>query len=164
MRSKKGILFIILLILFYQLLSLISCSSLEHDPPIGIEKDFINQQILLRAPSFSNTFSTIDPINLELKYNTSNEIIFPNNYNLKLFTQVNEGWIEIQEKPTVRLPSGNIIFSPTKDMPAVEDIFVSPELLDISQQYELRIYIIGDMKVDGDVVRVAAYTDVTLHP
>ena len=161
MIEKKVISLIV--ILLCQVL-IISCSDSVSVPSIDIEKKYINRQILLRAPTFSNSFSTLDPINLELKYNTDSEIVFPNNYNLKIFMQTGQGWVEIKEKPIVRLPSGDVVFSPSKQMPAVEDIFFSPQLPSNNQKYQLRIYVIGNMTKNGERINVAAFTDIVLHP
>lgn len=46
----------------------------------------------------------------------------------------------------------------------LEMISVSPDLVDYSHRYYLRIYVIGDMETNQGVKRVAAYTDITLHP
>jgi hypothetical protein len=141
-----------------------SCSELTPAPPIDIEKEYLNQQILLRAPNFSNSFNTLDRISLELKYNSNREIVFPNNFNLKMFIQTNEGWMEINERPIVRLPPGDVVFSPSKMMPAVQVIYFSPELPSSNQKYKLRIYVIGSMKEMGESIKVAAFTDIELHP
>lgn len=163
MSNIKYVLPILNLILICQGF-LISCSRFESSPPISIDDGFINQQILLRAPDFSNSFKTTNPIILELKYNSNNEIVFPNNYNLRIFQRTDSEWIEIYEKPIERLPAGNVVFSPTKEMPAVEVIFLSPDLQKPGSKHQLRIYVIGDMKTNEGVKEVAAYTDVMLYP
>lgn len=143
---------------------LASCSSLDSTPPVSFEEGYVNQQILLRAPDFSNTFRTTDVISLELKYNSTNEITFPNNYNLRIFQRTNGEWIELYEKPTERLPAGDVVFSPTKEMPAVHVIYLYPDLQEPSPKYQLRIYVIGEMRTKEGIKKVAAYTDITLHP
>jgi hypothetical protein len=158
------ILFAISPILILQML-LMGCSRTEVKPPeINVDKENVNQQILLRAPKNFNTFKTTDDINLELKYNTQYEIVFPNDYNLKMFLQTDDHWVEIHEIPTIRLPEGNIVLSPNALMPAVENIFVSPDLPDYNLKYYLRVYVIGTMNINDEDIKVAAYADVTLHP
>jgi hypothetical protein len=151
-----------LLILFQ--VFLVSCSSSDDNPPLSFENKYINQQILLRAPDYSNTFSITDPISLELKYNSTNEIVFPNNYNLKIFEKTADGWVEVKEKPTERYPPDDIVLSPTKYMPAVQVVPLFPDLLNPFVKHELRIYVIGNMKTGDGIKEVAAYTDVILHP
>jgi len=150
-------------IIFLQTL-LASCSSLDSTPPLSFEDGYLNQQILLRAPDFSNTFRTTDVISLELKYNSNNAIVLPNNYNLKIFERTSESWVEIKEKPIERLPAGDIILSPTKLMPAVEVIFFSPNLDNPETKNQLRIYVTGDMITNEGIKKVAAYVDITLYP
>jgi hypothetical protein len=161
MNSKEHFLRFLLLIVF---LFLTSCSPAEPPTPIDIEPDYVNQQILIRAPAYANSFSPKDPIILELKYNSENEIIFPNNYNLKIFKNADGKWIEIEEKPIERYPHGNIVLSPENTMQVVYALGAHPKLLFFSEEYSLRIYVVGEMKVNGEVLQVAAYTDVMLSP
>lgn len=146
------------------LLFIASCKTKEIPSPVNIENEFVNQQIKIRFDNYSNTFKTSDPISLELKYNSSNVIVFPNNYNLKIFEFSNDNWLEIQEKPTVRLPGGDVVFDPNIMLPAVEMIFVSPHIKDLSQSHKLRIYVIGEMQTGNGNQNVAAYVDVLLKP
>lgn len=143
---------------------LVSCSNLDGHAPLSFDDAYLNQQILLRVGSFVNTFKTGDRISLELKYNSYNEIVFPNNFNLKIFERANETWVEIPEKPITRLPTGDVVFSPNKEMPAVYVIYLSPDLKNINTNYQLRIYVIGNMKTNEGIKEVAAYTDIELHP
>jgi hypothetical protein len=139
-----------------------SCSSFADNSPVDIEKSYVNRQILLRAPDLSNTFGTKDPIYLELESNSNNEIVFPNNYNLRIFERSDGDWIPISEIPTRRLPEGDMVFSPMKK--GRETTYVDPDLKDFARKYQLRIYVIGDMKTDEGIKQVAAYVDVELHP
>jgi hypothetical protein len=104
---------------------LVSCSSSVDAPPIDIEENYVNQQIVLRAPGHSNTFSTRDPIYLEFESNSNNEIVFPNNYNLRMFERRDGKWIPISEMPTTRWPEGDMVFSPMKK--GRETTFVYPD-------------------------------------
>jgi hypothetical protein len=141
---------------------LLSCSSPKDNVQTDIEHEYINQQILLKAPNFGNTFKTEDPIFLDILSQSSNEIVFPNNYNLKIFAKTNEGWIEIKEIPTTRFPEGDTILSPTAQIR--ESFAVTPDLVDYSKRYQLRIYVIGDMETNEGIKKVAAYIDLTLNP
>jgi hypothetical protein len=144
------------------LLVLISCSTTNADHPIPIEEGLLNNQILIRAPGYSNSFKTTEPLNLELKYYSNNEIVFQNNYNLRIFQFISSKWIEIKEKPTERFPIGEVIFSPNKYMPAVEVVTLFPDLPDFNKEYQLRIYVTGVMKTNVENKDVSAYVDVML--
>jgi hypothetical protein len=151
---------IILLVLFV----LNACSNSTPTPPITFDEDNLNSQVLLRRSPLFSSNRTTDPIALELKYNSNNTIIFPNNYNIRIFEYVNDGWKEYKEQPTVRLPAGDVEFSPDKFMPAVTIFYVHPSLPDLHRSYKLRIYISGEMSVNDQILEVGAYTDVYLQP
>ncbi|MBL8099017.1 MAG: hypothetical protein JNK81_07530 [Anaerolineales bacterium] len=142
---------------------LISCNSQEQNL-INVEPSYINNEILIRVASFANTFKTKDPIFLELKYNSTNDITFPNNYNLKIFYKTKNEWVEINEEPTQRFPEGDILFSPNITMPIVESVVVYPALPSLFENYVLRIYVIGKMSTEQGEKDVAAYTEVNLSP
>ncbi len=142
---------------------LASCSNPDDKPPINIEKSYVNQQIALGAPGgLFNTFNATDPIYLEIQLSSKNEIVFPNNYNLKIFERKAGDWIEIFEKPTTRLPAGDVVLSTNAKFK--ETTFVTPVLTDYTRRYQLRIYVIGEMKTDEGIKQVAAYIDLELHP
>jgi hypothetical protein len=141
-----------------------SCSTTNPNHPIPIEEGFQNKQILIRAPGYANTFKTTESLILELKYNSYNEIVFPRNYNLRIFEYSDDEWVEIKEKPTQRFPDEDIIFSPDKYMPAVQVVGLFPDLPDIFREYKLRIYVTGKMKTDDGNQDVTAYVDVVLTP
>lgn len=148
-------------ILIWQVL-LASCSGSDDNSPVDIGEDYVNQQILLSAPDFFNTFNTEDSIYIELRSYSKNEIIFPNDYNLRIFERNNGDWIEIYEIPTTRSPAGDVILSlATRTR---QTTYVTPDLADRTRRYQLRIYVIGDMKTDEGIKQVAAYVDLELRP
>jgi hypothetical protein len=146
---KRVLLFAFFFVAFSGLIS--ACTSDKNDP-IQMDGTNVNQQINLRAPAYANEFGTNEALILELKYNSINEIVFPNNYGIRIFEETEDGWIEVQEKPTERF------------MPAVHIVGVYPNLQRPDLKHNLRVYVIGEMKVNGEVVEVAAYTDVKLKP
>ena len=141
-----------------------SCTVAKEEPTIGIEKDYVNQQIRVLAPDNFNSFKSTSPVTLEIQYHATDEIVFPNNYNVRIFKQVKSKWVEVKEIPTVRLPKDDIIFSAEKGTATVRLFAVFPDLIEYAQTYELRIYIIGDMKMKQEIKKVTAFIDVTLHP
>ena len=145
-------------------IALPSCSTTNPGHPISVDEGFLNKQILIRAPGYANKFKTTESLVLELKYNSYNEIVFPRNYNLRIFEYSGDEWVEIKEKPTQRFPDEDIIFSPDKYMPAVEVVGLFPDLPDIFREYKLRIYVTGKMKTDDGDQDVTAYVDVVLTP
>jgi len=160
--NKKTLIFLIFIFLSITIFT--TCNPKLKDDPIFIDKEYLNQQISLRALNYANSFTTKDSIILELKYQSNNEIIFPNNYNVRIFEYYDDVWNEIKEKPTERNPPGEIILSPEKELPVVQIVAVFPDLPDYNRKYYLRIYILGKMKEMGDIKEVVAYTELILHP
>ena len=152
----------IILTLCLSLIWLAGCSNFENNPPVDFEKGYVNQQILLSAPSHFNEFNTKASIYLEIRYKAQDEIVLPNNLNLRIFERKAGDWIEIGEVPMVREPVGDVILAPDKKIMTTTATF--PSLPDVTRRYQLRIYVSGDMKTEEGIQPVAAYVDVTLRP
>lgn len=160
MRYKKSK---VLILIILSASILVSCVS-SRQPPVTLDEKYVNQQILLRAPLYANTYMTSNPIFLELKYNSNKTITIPTNYNVKAFEKSKDGWIEINEKPVESNLPDEIVLSPDIELPLIQVVSFIPNLPDIYRKYKLRIYVFGEMKEEGEIVEVAAYTDVVLHP
>jgi hypothetical protein len=109
-----------------------------------------------------NTFETVNPVVLLIQSSSNNKIVFPNNFNVRIFQKEDDYWTEIKEKATDRLPKDDIVFSPETEFRKIFAVF--PDLGDYTHNVQLRIYVIGDMQSEQGTIKVAAYTDVTLHP
>jgi len=152
----------IFLLLVGQVL-LMSCTTVKGDPQLGgVEEDNINNQVRAEVSDFMNPLKTTEPIFLEIQSHTPNITVFKNNFSVRMFKITDGEWEEIKEKPTTRLPSDDIVFSPDKGMAQI--FVVDPDLGDYTHNVYLRIYVIGDMETDQGTTKVAAYTDVALHP
>ena len=161
--TKTNILILILLLIAQ--LTLVSCSNAvieDAQPNIGVDDQYLNKQVIVRAPQSFNSFQTNEAVVLEILSISSNEIRFSKDYSLRIFKKTNNGWVEIKELPIIRLPEDDIIFSPNSS--AIEDLAVFPDLKDHSQNYHLRIYVIGDMKTEQGIEKVSAFTDIQLQP
>jgi hypothetical protein len=143
---------------------LVACNPSGINDPISFDQNLINQQILLRAPSFGNTFTTKDSVLLELKYNSVYEITFPKDFNIRIFQKTKKGWTEIYEIPTTRISPDEIVFSPQTNTMFVQPIYFHANLPDLQQKYLIRVYVFGQMKTQEENKEVAAYIDVSLHP
>jgi hypothetical protein len=158
---KKRVISLICWILLCQVL-LAGCSA---NPPLDFEDGYVNQQVMLSAPVLYNTFSTNTkqyPIYLEIRTTSKDEIVLPNNLNLRIFERKSGDWIEIPELPMTREPVGNVILSSTKQF--IETTAAVPMLPDPTQKYRLLIYVSGNMKTEKGNKQVAAFVDITLHP
>lgn len=142
---------------------LTSCMGNEQPPPIVFDPQHLNREIALEAPAFFNDFKTASSVGLKLRSDSPNEIVFPTNYDLRVFSRTDSGWDEIGEKPTERYPPGEVIFPPAA-APATRTVTLFPNLPDERHAYNLRIYVFGEMKTQSQQVPVAAFVDVLLHP
>ena len=132
--------------------------------PIEFDGSFLNQQIRLVPLQELNSFKTSDSVGLQLLYDTENQIVFPSNYNLRLFIKQDGEWVEIQERPTQRYPGGEVTLTPDNPLSYGQIVTFFPKLEDPNKRYEMRIYVFGDMTTSDGVKEVGAYTDITLRP
>ena len=158
MKLKTAVSSLCLIMLFGSIL--VACSTKGSHPPIDVDKDYLNQQITLETQRFSNTFRTVDAINIDITNKSTYEIVFPNNYNIMIFSYSDNEWVEIPEIPTTRLPDGDVVLASN----TIDTTFVNPDLPNPNRQYNLRMYVFGIMKADGESQEVAAFTDVILRP
>jgi hypothetical protein len=143
---------------------LVACSQSVNKDPITSDANYTNHQIRLYSSANYNSYKTSDVISAEI-WNISGQMIkFPNNYNIQIFEKVDNGWKEIAEKPTIRLPEGDFTFNPLDGSSYIQMIGVFPNLPDLDQKYKLRIYVSGLMKENDEEIEVVAFTDVTLIP
>ena len=138
-----------------------SCNSGPDKPPIEFDPTYLNQQIKLIAIKEMSAFQTKYPVGVLLQSNSTNEIVFPINYNLRIFIQENGLWIEIKEKPTIR-PKDPIVMSPNALYRHI--VMFSPDLDDLTKTYNMRVYVFGDMTTQESTKQVAAFVDFVLTP
>jgi hypothetical protein len=139
------------------------CSAAPPPPPLNFKDDALNNQIMLSALPEHNSFQTGQTLFINIAFNTQNQIVFPNNYNLRLFIEDGEEWREIQEQPRIRLPEGDFVFSPLTSH-RFPGFYVKPILPDLRSKYKLRIYISGEMESDNGAETVASFIDISLRP
>jgi hypothetical protein len=158
MKREKFLLSTLLVFLL-----LVGCST--NIPPIDFDENYLNQQIQLIAIKELNSFETTDAVTVLLNYNTTDKIIFPENYNLRLFVLQNNEWIEIFEVPMDIYPKGDIILSPEDPSSYNRMVTFIPSIADKEKKQHLRIYVFGELQiVAGETKTVSAYTDVMLAP
>jgi hypothetical protein len=146
-------------------LIMISCAGPDKEllPPLEFKNTDLNNQVMLHATQQENDFTTSDLLTLRMSFKTDTSIIFPNNYNIRLFINQDGSWREIPEEPIIRLPEGDFVFDPltSHQFPV---IFVSPDLEEKKISYDMRIYVSGEMMQENEPKTVAAFIDVGLHP
>jgi len=110
-----------------------------------------------------SAYRTQFPVAVRLEYDSTNEIVFPSNYNLRIFIQKDGQWLEIREKPTIR-SKDNIILSPTVPLSYDQIIIFVPSLDDLTKVYNMRVYVSGNMITSDGTQEVAAFVDFVLNP
>ena len=143
-----------------------SCSVIYQNPskpPVDFDAAYMNRQIRLIVVRELSAFKTNSDVAVLLEYDTTNEIVFPNNYNLRLFIQQNGQWEETKEKPTIR-PGGQVVLSPNNPSSYGQIVWFWPQLDDPNKTYHMRVYVFGDMKTPEGIKQVAAFADFVLTP
>jgi len=159
----KKLLMVLVLLLYF---AITSCSVINNGPdkpPIVFDSAYLNQQIRLVAIKQLSAFQTKYPVAVHLEYVSSNKIVFPSNYNLRIFIQKDSQWLEIKEKPAIR-PKDKVILSPSIPISYEQIIMFSPALDDLTKVYFMRIYVFGDMTMSEGTKQVAAFVDFVLSP
>lgn len=142
------------------------CSSCtpRTEPQIGVEEKYINQYFILRAPIIENSFSFGSPIFLEVKNISEEKIIFPRDFNIVMFVQINDTWKEVPEKPIERIPDNDLILFPFSETRNILSFAVIPDLPISHERQKIRIYIIGKTDNGDNSIEIASFTDIILIP
>jgi hypothetical protein len=155
--------YISLLLLF----AINSCTLMQREidnPPIEFDPAYLNQQIRLIAKKEMNSFKTSDPVALSLEYNSQNEIVFPNDHNIRMFIKQDGMWVEIKEQPNVIRSENKVVLSPNIPISYSQIVMILPNLADLKKGYYMRAYVFGDMTTSEGTKQVAAFVDFVLKP
>ena len=148
-------------------LVLTSCSGFEvfpNSPPIQFDAAYLNKQIQLLSDPRFGPLKVNNFVGLLLRYNTDNEITFPNDdYNLRLFIAKDGNWLEIHEAPAIR-SQDKVILSPSIPVSYAQIVSFFPQLDDTTKAYNMRVYVFGDMRTPEGIKQVAAFVDFRLRP
>jgi hypothetical protein len=144
----------------------VSACATDHQPPLpdDVNSNHLNQEIRLYALPELNDFKLGREIGLYLEYNAEKavgEITFPNTFNAQTFIRIDNAWVEIQEKPAIRLFDEVVFPNPYYS----HVIIIDPDI-EISETkiYDVRVYVFGDMKTKAGVQKIGAFVDFKLFP
>lgn len=132
--------------------------------PNDVSSNHLNQEIRLYALPELNDFKLGKEIGLYLEYNAEKavgEITFPNTFNAQTFIRVDNVWVEIQEKPVVRLFDEVVFPNPYHSYVIIIDPDIEAREKKI---YDVRVYISGNMKTENGIQKVGAFVDFKLIP
>lgn len=144
-------------------LPLWSCGPIPSAPPIAFDDKYLNKQIQLAAPPFMNSLKTGDPLWLELSNVSGEPVVFPADYQIRVFRRVDGTWSEIGELPTYRNPEDHVIHAPGAGL-STDLVVLVPRVEDPQQEYLLRVYVVGAMQQATGAQQVGAFVDVELRP
>ena len=163
--KNKFVFFVSCLLIVIQ----IGCS-LDNDYKVIPNKDLsssnINSEIGIFAPVELNTYRFNDPVTIIIENFGKTPIFFLNDFDICLFINDSDNWVEIRSVKTVYL-EGDILLLPTeKDPLKYGTTMIEPILENYSIPVKIRIAIIGYKFIDGVKTDqlVAAYTDIWLFP
>lgn len=146
------------------LLSIVSCSRNKIDELVNIDNSNINSQLNCRLAPNGNEYRTIKPVFIELKRVTNDEVVLPYDYGSRIFEKTKNGWVELEQSPIDRGSTDEIVLSNQLYLAPVQIVMVLPVFKDNSITHSLRIYLIGNMKQDGNEIEVACATTIHVSP
>jgi hypothetical protein len=136
-----------------------ACSAAYQRPsksPINFDSAYLNRQIKLLVVE-QWPYKTNDSMAVLLEYKTTNVIVFPSNYNLRIFIEQGGEWVVIQEKP-FPCPEDPIVLSPDT-VTNNQIVAFWPQLDDLNKTYFMRLYVFGEMTTPEGIKAVAAFVD-----
>jgi len=134
-------------------------------PDLGIPKEEINTRLHLSAPQGWNTFKIGDDIGISVDVVSANQIAFQHDYGAKIFVLEDEKWKEVAN--FMKYPDGYLVLSQSNGDPfKIGSAVVEPILPEFNEAITLRIVLIGNIFIDGQITdeQTAGYVDVKLSP
>ncbi len=143
-----------------------SCSSQSANsddwlPNIELpEKDFNSMVEIENFPDPPKYYKVGDTLAFIVRNRTSSNIVFENDFNVKIFKRINGRWEPVENK--MSYPEGNEILRDGKKYPPGLTLFVVPIMEGINEETTVRIAIIGEAESKSE--KVGAYIDVQYVP
>jgi hypothetical protein len=156
-----------LLCLFFVLFLISACSTNENKktgplPGIEIPIEKINREFsLVDDPAFGNKYQNGFSLDFGVENKSDFEIIFPWNFGVKVFTQRNGPWEEVENR--MGYPDKNISLPTKKIFPPGGVLSIIPFISDLNSATTIRIVAEGFIK-DQPNEKVGAFIDVILNP
>ncbi len=137
----------------------------ELNESLGLASEAVNSRFTVEAPPNWSTFQIGDGIGLQVKVVSEDEISFAHNFGARIFTRVEDRWVELEN--AIRYPEGSIILSsrpqPTRK---AQIVIVAPIITDSDTPTTVRIILFGKIFRDGKVTSeiTAASINIDLYP
>lgn len=127
------------------------------------DTNHLNREITISLPEEWNDYRIHSPVSVFVQLNTNNatgSVTFPNNFAARIFIKQNNQWVEIKEQDVTRPPDKRVL----SDSFHSDGAMFFPEFPDRTKEYDVRIYVFGDMKTQDGIKQVGAYVDFRLKP
>lgn len=163
-QNQVGVCLVICLIITAGLLTSCTAAYQKTADSLGIENiDTANTEIkIIEIPGQPEVKSNNFPISLQIINLSDSDIVFPNNYNLKVVTQDEKG--EWKEVPNCFQYAGDQIILPAVEGPQLGEVFVIlPCMQEIKEVIKFRVVVSG-IKQDTKKDNVVAFIDLYLGP
>lgn len=124
-----------------------------------------SEAVRIVAPLGWNTFKVTDPVILDIRNLSSDNIIFEPDYSILLFIKQNETWIPIKNT-AIYSDTNQIILEPTSnnDISSDKMIFFNPDLKENEgSKVLLRVVIRGTVVKQGKEDEIIVYADIPLE-
>ena len=124
-----------------------------------------SEAVRIVAPLGWNTFKLTDPVALDIRNLSSDNIIFEPDYSILLFIKQNEIWIPIKNT-AIYSDTNQIILEPTSNSDISSDkmIFFNPDLKENEgSKVLLRVVIRGTVVKQGKEDEIIVYADIPLE-
>ena len=136
-----------------------SQDNFESLPGINIAADKINTSIkLIDPPEFLNSHKNGEALSFQIINLSNTTIVFPENYGVKLFANLNGEWTEVSNNS---YNGGSTFYLPIKEAyPLGLVVGTLPYIPDLTAPISIRAIIIGQKENE----QVGAYIDVMITP
>lgn len=117
------------------------------------------------APNGWNSFKTNEPISLEIRNISKNQIALDQDFGARIFIRTDKEWIEVKNNEVYE--NAPFTLDPTENYDPLKtaSTFVLPDLSDYSVTTYIRIYVVGNLIENGkEAKKVASYIDLELNP
>lgn len=137
----------------------------ELNASLGLASEAVNSRFTVEAPPNWSTLQIGDGIGLQVKVVAEDEISFAYDFGARIFTRVEDRWVELEN--SMRYPEGSIILSsepqPTRK---AQIVIVAPNISTSDTPITVRIILFGEMFRDGKLTGeiTAALINIDLYP
>lgn len=140
-----------------------SCSG-KHEtlPGTDIPLSDMNQQVEILPDTGGNpSAKNNDVIVVDVQNISSQRIIFPGDYGVKLFYKTDDEWVDVENR--MLSPEHEMVLPLATEFPPGGAFGVIPYIPELSQPVTLRIAVIGHLENNVQET-VGAYVDIPLEP